>query len=178
MTLISFRPSFVLALATQFSVSSVLFFLIHPHSGLFSVRHLLSFLTFSPFFPNWFLIHYFLVLILGFLFVSFHPSLFRSHSRFTGASLLFHFLTSVSLLGFFAVSTQSLTCFWLLSFLLFLFPSSWISLAAVHSVLISSSEDSCLFSIGLWYSAYCDFFHRCLSHLTVATSSSSMTLRF
>ena len=32
--------------------------------------------------------HSFLVLILGFLFVSFHPSRFRSHSRSTGASLL------------------------------------------------------------------------------------------
>ena len=38
--------------------------------------------------------------VLGFLFVSFHPSRFRSHSRSTGASLLFRFLSSASLPGF------------------------------------------------------------------------------
>ena len=42
----------------------------------------------------------FQVLVLGFLFVSFHPSQFRSHSRSTGASLLFRFLASPSLPGF------------------------------------------------------------------------------
>ena len=39
-------------------------------------------------------------LVLSFLFVSFHPSRFRSHSRSTGASLLFRFLASASLPGF------------------------------------------------------------------------------
>ena len=38
--------------------------------------------------------------VLGFLFVSFHPSRFRSHSRSTGASLLFRFLSSTSFPGF------------------------------------------------------------------------------
>ena len=40
------------------------------------------------------------VLVLGFLFVSFRPSRFRSHSCSTGASLLFRFLSSASLPGF------------------------------------------------------------------------------
>ena len=40
------------------------------------------------------------VLVLGFLFVSFHPSRFRSHSRSTGASLLFRCLSSTSRPGF------------------------------------------------------------------------------
>ena len=43
---------------------------------------------------------HFPVLVLGFLFVSFHPSRFRSHSRSTGASLLFRFLSSASVPGF------------------------------------------------------------------------------
>ena len=38
--------------------------------------------------------------VLGFLFVSFHPSRLRSHSWSTGASLLFRFLASASLPGF------------------------------------------------------------------------------
>ena len=38
--------------------------------------------------------------VLGFLFVSFRPSQFRSHSCSTGASLLFRFLPSPSLPGF------------------------------------------------------------------------------
>ena len=54
----------------------------------------------SPFFPAWFPVPSFPVLVLGFLFVSFRPSRFRSHSRSTGASLLFRFLSSASLPGF------------------------------------------------------------------------------
>ena len=38
--------------------------------------------------------------VLGVLFVSFHPSRFRSHSRSTGASLPFRILSSASLPGF------------------------------------------------------------------------------
>ena len=38
--------------------------------------------------------------VLGFLFVSFHPSRLRSHSCSTGASLLFRFLSSASFPGF------------------------------------------------------------------------------
>ena len=41
--------------------------------------------------------HSFPVLVLGFLFVSFHPSRFRSHSCSTGASLLFRFRFSSGL---------------------------------------------------------------------------------
>ena len=52
--------------------------------------------SFLPGFPC-FLSRFF---VLGFLFVSFHPSRFRSHSRSTGASLLFRFLSSASLPGF------------------------------------------------------------------------------
>ena len=49
--------------------------------------------------------------VLGFLFVSFHPSRFRSHSRSTGASLLFRFLASASLPGFSARLLLSFVCF-------------------------------------------------------------------
>ena len=49
--------------------------------------------------------------VLGFLFVSFHPSRLRSHSCSTGASHLFRFLASASFPGFsacFPLSYQSL----------------------------------------------------------------------
>ena len=46
----------------------------------------------------------FQVLVLGFLFVSFHPSQFRSHSCSTGASLLFRFRFSSGLSPFLPVS--------------------------------------------------------------------------
>ena len=49
--------------------------------------------------------------VLGFLFVSFRPSRFRSHSRSTGASLLFRFLASASLPGFSARLLLSFVCF-------------------------------------------------------------------
>ena len=52
--------------------------------------------------------------VLGFLFVSFHPSRFRSHSRSTGASLLFRFLSSASLPGFSACFPLSFVRFSLL----------------------------------------------------------------
>ena len=52
--------------------------------------------------------------VLGFLFVSFHPSRFRSHSCSTGASLLFRFLSSASLPGFSACFPLSFVCFSLL----------------------------------------------------------------
>ena len=44
-------------------------------------------LSFSSFFKTWFLMSFIKILVLGFLFVSFHPSRLRSHSCFTGASL-------------------------------------------------------------------------------------------
>ena len=52
--------------------------------------------------------------VLGFLFVSFHPSRFRSHSRSTGASLLFRFLSSASFPGFSACFPVSFVPFRLL----------------------------------------------------------------
>ena len=54
----------------------------------------------STFSSAWFPMLLFRFPVLGFLFVSFHPSRFRSHSRSTGASLLFRFLSSASLPGF------------------------------------------------------------------------------
>ena len=86
MTLISFRPSFVLALATQLSVSSVPFLLVLPHSGFPNVRLCFRY-SLSPFFSTWSLMSIFQVLVLGFLFVSFCSFLLRSHSRSTGDSL-------------------------------------------------------------------------------------------
>ena len=49
--------------------------------------------------------------VLGFLFVSFHPSRLRSHSCSTGASLLFRFLASASDPGFSARLLLSFVCF-------------------------------------------------------------------
>ena len=54
----------------------------------------------STFAPAWFPMLLFRFSVLGFLFVSFHPSRFRSHSRSTGASLLFRFLSSASVRAF------------------------------------------------------------------------------
>ena len=101
---LDFRLSFVRfrfsasLLGLCFFLSS--FFPFPPHSG-FSVRPFRSrFLAFPrSFWPGFpcLLSRFF---VLGFLFVSFHPSRFRSHSRSTGASLLFRFLSSASLPGF------------------------------------------------------------------------------
>ena len=52
--------------------------------------------------------------VLGFLFVSFHPSRLRSHSCSTGASLLFRFLSSASFPGFSACLPHSFVRFRLL----------------------------------------------------------------
>ena len=65
----------------------------------------------SPFFPAWFPMLLFRLPVLGFLFVSFHPSRLRSHSCSTGASLLFRFLASASLPGFSARLLLSFVCF-------------------------------------------------------------------
>ena len=88
-----------------FSLSDFLFL---PHSGLSSCRIRSHFYA-SPFFPAWFLVHSSLVLILGSLFVSFRPSLFRSHSRSTSACLLlslstFPLLFQLSFVRFFSGS--------------------------------------------------------------------------
>ena len=64
------------------------------------LRFFLSASPFSTFSSAWFPMLLFRFPVLGFLFVSFHPSRFRSHSRSTGASLLFRFLSSTSLPGF------------------------------------------------------------------------------
>ena len=73
------------------------FFPFLPHSGLSGAPFPLSLPRFSPFFPVWFPILSFPVLVLGFLFVSFRPSRFRSHSCSTGASLRFRFRFSSGL---------------------------------------------------------------------------------
>ena len=55
------------------------------------LRFFLSASPFSTFSSAWFPMLLFRFPVLGFLFVSFRPSRFRSHSRSTGASLLFRF---------------------------------------------------------------------------------------
>ena len=91
------------------------FFLSPPHSWLpqCSASALASSVfprSSQPGFPC-FLSRFF---VLSFLFVSFHPSRFRSHSRSTGASLLFRFLSSASLPGFSACFLLSFVRFSLL----------------------------------------------------------------
>ena len=87
----------------------------------------------------------FLVLLLGLLFVSFHPSRLRSHSRSIGASLFpfpfVHFILGLparlplSFVHFNSLlTTQPST---------FLFPSSRLPLAAVHPVLIFLFSPAC-----------------------------------
>ena len=90
-----------------------------------------------PFSPAWFPVPSFPVPVLGFLFVSFHPSRFRSHSRSTGASLLFRFLSSASFPGFSACLPVSFVPFSLLLTTqpsVFLFPFSPFPLTAVLPV--------------------------------------------
>jgi len=105
-----FRLAFFRPLPFRFQLLSLCFFLsalpgsasqLLPRCAL-----LLSLLWLSPFFPTRFPVFSFPVLVLGFLFVSFRPSLIRSHSCFSGASLLlslsgfplpFRFLSSASL---------------------------------------------------------------------------------
>jgi hypothetical protein len=103
--------------------------------------------------------------VLGFLFVSFHPSRLRSHSCSTGASLLFRFLASASFPGFSACLPVSFVPFSLLlttqpsalSFPFFPFP-----LAAVPSVLVYplSVQPVSMLPFQLWYSASCVSFLR------------------
>ena len=83
--------------ATQPSASSCPHFPAPPHSGLSGATLPLTLPGLSPFFPAWFPMLSFPVLVLGFLFVSFRSSLLRSHSRSTGASLLFRFRFSSGL---------------------------------------------------------------------------------
>ena len=64
------------------------------------LRFFLSASPFSTLSSAWFSMLLFRFSVLGFLFVSFHPSRFRSHSCSTGASLLFHILPFASLPGF------------------------------------------------------------------------------
>ena len=67
----------------------------------------------SPFFPAWFLIHSFLVLLLGSLFVSFHPSLLRSHSRSTSACLLLSLSAFPLIIDFLSSVSSSVLTTWL-----------------------------------------------------------------
>ena len=78
------------------------------------LRFFLSASPFSTFSSVWFPILLFRFPVLGFLFVSFHPFRFRSHSRSTGASLLFRFLSSASFPGFSACFPLSFVRFSLL----------------------------------------------------------------
>ena len=75
------------------------------------LRFFLSAPPFSAFSSAWFPMLLFRLPVLGLLFVSFRPSRFRSHSRSTGASLLFRFLSSASLPGFSACFLLSFVCF-------------------------------------------------------------------
>jgi len=113
--------------------------------------------------------------VLGFLFVSFHPSRFRSHSRSTGASLLFRFLSSTSFPGFSACFLLSFVRFSLLlttQLSVLPFPTSRSPLTAVPPVLLSSSVRPVSMPFFRFrYSASCNSFLRSPSRLTVATSA-------
>jgi len=85
---VPFRSLQFWILTTQPLLFLSLFFLSPPHSGFLSAPLSLSLLRFSPFFPTWFPMLSFPVLVLGFLFVSFRPSSLRSHSCSTSACLL------------------------------------------------------------------------------------------
>ena len=61
---------------------------VSPHSRLFVQARFLSSPSLFPFIHGWFPIRFVRFCLLSFLFVSFRPSLLRSHSRSTGASLL------------------------------------------------------------------------------------------
>ena len=78
------------------------------------LRFFLSASPFSTFSSAWFPMLLFRFPVLGFLFVSFHPSRFRSHSCSTGASLLFRFLSSASFPGLSACFPVSFVPFSLL----------------------------------------------------------------
>ena len=58
-----------------------------PHSQLFVQARFLASPSLFPFIHGWFPVRFFRFRILSSLFVSFRPSLLRSHSRSTGASL-------------------------------------------------------------------------------------------
>ena len=179
----SFRP-----LLLRFQLLSLCFFLsaffpFPPHSGFPGAPLPLTLLRLSPFFPARFPVPSFPVLVLGFLFVSFHPSRFRSHSRSTGASLLFRFLASTSLPGFSACFPVSLVPFSLLlttqppALSFPLFPTSpgsgsFGALRFLASPLLSSDlRPVSMPSFRFRYSAFCISFLRSLFRLTVATSA-------
>ena len=85
----------------------------------------------SPFFPVWFLIHSFLVHLLGSLFVSFRPSLLRSHSRSTSACLLLSLSAFPLIIDFLSSVSSSVLTTWSL----FLpFHSFWFYLTVVFPV--------------------------------------------
>ena len=121
--------------------------------------------------------------VLGFLFVSFHPSRLRSHSCSTGASLLFRFLASASYPGFSACFPPSFVRFSLLlttqpsalSFPLFPISPGSGSLGALRFLaspsLSSSVRPVSMPSFRFRYSASCNSFLRPPSRLTVATSA-------
>ena len=147
------------------------------------LRFFLSASPFSTFSSAWFPVLLFRFSVLGFLFVSFHPSRFRSHSRSTGASLRFRFLSSASLPGFSACFPLSFVRFSLLlttqpsalSFPFFPFsPGSGSNgaLRFLSSPLFSSSvRPVSMPSVRFRYSAHCSSFLRSLSRPTVATSA-------
>ena len=95
----------------------------------------LSLLWLSPFFPARFPVLSFPVLVLGFLFVSFRPSLIRSHSRSSGA----YFQLSLS------VFSASLP----LSFVRFRFSISLLSLCFFFSLFFPFLPHSGFFSMTL-----------------------------
>ena len=183
--LFPFPSAFFRPLLFRFRLLSLCFFLSSffpspPHSGFLGAPFHFRFFgfprSFRPGFPC--LLSRFFVL--GFLFVSFHPSRFRSHSCSTGASLLVRFRFSSGLSACFPDS------FVPFSLLLTTQPSA-LSFPFFPFSPVGGSFGACRFlssptfspslrpvsmpSFRFWYSAYCASFLRSLFHLTVATSA-------
>ena len=148
------------------------------------LRFVLSASPFSTFFSTRFPVFLFRFLVLGLLFVSFHPSLIRSHSCFSGASLV------LSLSGFSPSLPLSFVSFrsgsGYLAFCFFLSVSSCFCLTVASSVLrfcfrffgLPHSflpDFSCILS-RFSYSAFLQFLSPPLFRLTGATSSADLFL--
>ena len=91
--LFPFRSTFFRPLLFRFRLLSLCFFLsaffpASPHSGFSGAPLPLSHHWLSPFFPTRFPVSSFSVFVLGFLFVSFRPTLIHSHSCSSGAYLV------------------------------------------------------------------------------------------
>ena len=142
------------------------------------LRFFLSASSFSTLTSIWFPIFLFRLSILGFLFVSFQSILIRSHSCFTGDSLL-----PLPCVRFFVGTFCDLSIFFRPS----QFASNYSALWPFFSLLLdfpcqrffrcfssSSVQPVAMLSFRLWYSASCDSFLRSLFRITGTTSMSQL----